>query len=622
MMLNSVTDEIKSRVNIVDFIGQYLKLTKAGANWKALCPFHNEKTPSFMVHEEKQIWHCFGCGKGGDIFGFLMEMEGVDFKEALKIMADRAGVQLKPYQYEKDQTTGKNKILEILELAAKFYEKQLWDGAGKKKILPHLRERGLRDEIIREFRVGYAPPGWRNLLTFLTGRGYKTEEIAKTGLLVQKELNNQPTSRAGGQLTTNNVASGKLSAAGGNYYDRFRDRITFPIADIMGKVVGFSARVAPGGDETQAKYVNTPETAAYHKSRVLYGIDKAKKTIKEKNAAVVMEGNTDVIASYQAGLKNAIGVCGTALTAEQIDIIRRYASNVILLFDSDSAGEEATARSAELCFQKGISAFISRLEGDKDAAEMAKNNPQKLIESAEKTKEAAEYLVEKIFQKYDAAAASGKKRIFEECLNLLKLFSSEVEKNYWAKKISQRLEIPERAVFDSLRRADKRFSKREEAEKPEDFFASDRAETILEKIAGLMLSFPSLWREMAERFQENSFWKKNNLMDVLLTSGGRYSYQADNLLLALEDEELRKLARSLVFKTRFHFENQNEAEESSEEEARSMLEKCVLELEREQNKKKLEEIAKDIRKAEQGGKKEELKVLMNEFLEVSKKLKN
>ena len=306
--MNSAVEEIKSRINVVDLVGDYIKLQKAGANFRACCPFHNEKTPSFMVSEEKQIWHCFGCGKGGDVFGFLMELEGLEFKEVLKILADKAGIQLPEYNPQK--ASSKNKTLEILELVTKFYEKQLWDGSGKDKILKYLHDRQLKDESIKDFRLGYAPDGWRNILKFLLDRGYKAEEIMETGLLVEK---------------TDTDANQRMESESTNkYYDRFRDRIIFPIADPMGKIIGFSARVAPGGDESQAKYINTPETMAYHKSKVLYGIDKAKQEIKNQDFTLLVEGNTDVIAAHQAGLKNTVAVSGTALTADQLDILKRY----------------------------------------------------------------------------------------------------------------------------------------------------------------------------------------------------------------------------------------------------------------------------------------------------------
>ncbi|HBI16735.1 MAG TPA: DNA primase, partial [Candidatus Moranbacteria bacterium] len=249
-------ETIKSKLNIVDLVGEYVRLQKAGNNWKACCPFHNEKTPSFSVSEDKQFWHCFGCGKGGDIFGFLMEIEGMSFREALENLAQRSGVELPKYsQKETISNLEKNKIEEILEWSTRFYEKQLWETENGKKNLQYLRERGLTEDIIREFRLGYAPGGWRNILQFLIGKNYITGDILRSGLIIQKEGNGQGSE---------------------NFYDRFRNRIMFPISNPTGKIIGYSARIAPGEDESQAKYINTPETEVYHKSNVLYGIDKAK----------------------------------------------------------------------------------------------------------------------------------------------------------------------------------------------------------------------------------------------------------------------------------------------------------------------------------------------------------
>src|SRR3989339_173899 len=344
--MNNDIEEIKSKLNIVDILGEYIRLDKAGANWRALCPFHNEKSPSFMVNEEKQFWHCFGCQKSGDIFAFVMEMEGLEFREALKTLAEKAGVKLQGYSPQKAKE--KNRIGEILELATKFYEVQLWKGEGKEKILPYLRERGLKDETIREFRLGYAPRGWRNAIQFLTGRGYKIEEIAKAGLLVEKKdayrdsnlrIHSNSRIHESHEEDIRRFEDSRTFADSNRFYDRFRDRVMFPIADYSGRVVGYSARVAPGADESQAQYVNTPETEVYHKSKILYGIDKARMEIKQRDWALLVEGNMDVIAASQAGIRNVIAVSGTALTEDQVNIIKRYTKNIKMFFDMDSAGQ-------------------------------------------------------------------------------------------------------------------------------------------------------------------------------------------------------------------------------------------------------------------------------------------
>ena len=409
--MNSDIEEIKSRLNIVDVLRDYIRVDKAGANFRALCPFHNEKTPSFMISEEKQIWHCFGCGKGGDIFSFVMEIEGLEFREALKILAEKAGVEIK--KISRRQIEEKNKSAEILELATKFYETQLWKGAGKIKIINYLKERGLKEESIKSFRLGYAPAGWRNILEFMIKRGYKIDEIKKTGLLVEKQ--------------DSRIQNSKFKNQNSRYYDRFRDRIIFPIGDITGKIIGFSARVAPGGDESQAKYVNTPETESYHKSRVLYGIDKAKTKIRQNDFVFLVEGNMDVIACHQAGMENTVAVSGTALTEEQLNIIKRYTGKIKIGFDMDQAGELATQKSLGLCFEKELNTYVVELPEGKDAAELAKKDPQKLEMSVKNAQEAMEYLLQKSILKNDKNKATGQKAIAEEMLGYINYFSNPVE---------------------------------------------------------------------------------------------------------------------------------------------------------------------------------------------------
>jgi DNA primase len=614
----SSTEEIKSRINIIDFIGEYVRLDKAGVNWKARCPFHNEKTPSFVVSEEKQIWHCFGCQKGGDIFGFLMEIEGIEFKEALRKLAEKAGVKMP--EYRKEFSEKKSKTLEILELAAKFYEKQLWDGAGKGKILKYLNERGLKSEIIKEFRLGYAPNGWRNLLGFLAERGYKIEEIAKTGLLVENSNSKIQISNQAQNLNDKNLKEDI------RYYDRFRNRIIFPIADTNSKIVGFSARVAPGEDESQAKYVNTPETEVYHKSKILYGIDKAKREIKNKNFVLLVEGNMDVVAASQAGIKNVVAVSGTALTSDQLDILKRYTENIKMFFDMDSAGVEATRRSAETCFQKDINVFIVKSSLGKDAAEIANDNPKALLEAADKAVPAAEYFFEEILAKNDKTKAEGKKIIAKEILNLIRNFENEIERSHWIKKLARVLEVEEKMLLGVLRKVElKRTGKNfqeKEAEKGEISF-KNRAEIMREKIIGLMLSQESIWRKMAEFSDKEAdcFLREDNLFSELLEKGPETEFKYENFIAGLENEDIRKKALKIYFETKYQFGSQEEVQEKSLENANELLEQYLAYLKKEICKEKLKNIAQDLRKAETNGDKEAVKFLMAEFSKISRELK-
>jgi DNA primase len=566
-------EEIKSRLNIVDVLGEYLRLDKSGTNYRALCPFHNEKSPSFMVSEEKQIWHCFGCQKGGDIFSFVMEIEGLEFRDALKQLAEKAGVELKkiaPGAVEK-----KNRTMEILELATKFYEIQLWKGAGKEKIINYLKERGLTEETIKLFRLGYAPNGWRNILEFLTKRGYAVAEIEKTGLLVRKDEV--------------------------KYYDRFRDRIIFPIADYAGKILGYSARVAPGGDESQAKYVNSPETEIYHKSKVLYGIDKAKSEIKQKDFALLVEGNMDVIATNQAGIKNVVAVSGTALTPMQLDILKRYTKNLKMLFDMDSAGEAATKKSIKLCLEKNIAVSIVELPFGKDAADVAKNNPEKLREAIEKAKSAMQYLFDKAFSSYDKNTAEGKKKISEALLEVVRSLSSDVEKSHWVKKIAEGLDAPESALTDMLKKTKlvNRISVSKKNQADEKILNDDRQkiDILLEELTGLALISEEIWKELLEKKEDQACFFRFNLLEVMLKRGLEFDFKFDNLIGQV-DRELKLRAEKLFFRKKFRLGLNNSLEEISPEEVSKELPEILVELKKEIKKIKLLQITKDLKLAE------------------------
>jgi DNA primase len=427
-MYSSVIEEIKSRLDIVEVVSQYIKLQKSGANYKAPCPFHSEKKGSFFVSTTKQIWHCFGCQKGGDIFGFVKEIEGVEFGDALRILANRAGVELKKQTPEAAQLkTERERLYEACELAAKFYEKQLESSKAGLEAKHYLLSRGLSEQSIKEWRVGYAPDSWHGLGNFLTSSGYQNGEIEKAGLGIRSES--------------------------GSVHDRFRGRIMFPIFDLNSQVVGFGGRIMQAKSPDEAKYINTPGTLLYDKSRILYGLDKARVEIKKKNACILVEGYTDVIMSVQSGIANVVSSSGTALTLFQLKIMKRYTDNLILGYDMDLAGDTANKRGIDLAVNEGFGVRVVRppYEG-KDPADVIQDNPEEWKKAVESTKSIMEYYFENALAGNDTSTPEGKKNIMKTLLPSIKKFDNQVEQSYWLKILAHEIDAREEDLRQELKK--------------------------------------------------------------------------------------------------------------------------------------------------------------------------
>ena len=595
-MANSDIEEIKTRLNIIDVLRDYIRLDKAGANYRGLCPFHNEKSPSFMVSEDKQMWHCFGCQKGGDIFAFVMEIEGMEFKEALKILAEKAGVELQKLDPRKVEEKSKN--MEILELATKVYEYWLTNSTGGKKVLNYLTQRNINQNSIQDFRLGYAPQGWDNLIKYLTKKGYKLEEIEKTGLIIKKD--NQ------------------------RYYDRFRERIMFPIADINGKIVGYSARVAPGGDESQAKYVNSPETEVYHKSRILYGIDKAKNEMRLQKFAFLVEGNVDVVAAAQAGIKNTVAVSGTALTVEQINIIKRYAEKVKMCFDMDKAGETATKKSIKLCLENDLVVEVVQLPEGKDAAELAQKNPEKLKEAVENSVGALEYFFQKTLSKFDKNSAQGKKDIADEMLEMLGHLTSEIEVSHWIKKIGETLEIQENILTGMLKKVkmQERISSTSQASSGlEAFYPKGRMENLERDLLGLILVDKTAWQTLNQNKDSHKFLK-GEIIKLAIAKGVEVDFDFDKFLKILDDQKIINEVEKIYFERKYRLGINNILEEVIIDNPLKMMHECLQEIEKENTKDEFNKITKDLKVAEEMKDKDAVEFLKNQFKKIIDKLKS
>ena len=471
----SDTEEIKRRLNIVDVVGDYAKLQKTGANFRARCPFHAEKTPSFFVSPERQIWHCFGsCGIGGDVFRFLMEIEGIEFRQALEILAKRAGVPLRKFDPAVDSK--KTTLLRITQEAASFFQKALLTTKGGQKALQYMEKRGITKASQDTFQLGYGPSSWRALNVFLQKQGFAAGDILESGLAIKNDR--------------------------GELYDRFRARLMFPIFSLTGQVVGFSAR-ALGEDVKEAKYINTPQTMVYDKSRELYGLYQAKSALKEKDEALVMEGNIDVVLSHQAGVGNAVAPCGTALTPRHLEAIAHYTKNIVLSFDNDDAGQKASFRSFELAEAKGFNIYTLALSGVKDPADIVSGQGDKAWQKqAEAKKHFMEFLWDILAKQYDFLTIEGKKAGVEKIFHFLRFVDHEIERMHWISEFSKRMGVREETMvkeFQKIEKIDKRdtnlYHDADSAPSREELLKTvkrDRMFQDKENIAALMLSYPEL----------------------------------------------------------------------------------------------------------------------------------
>lgn len=423
--MSDTVEQIKSRLDIVDVVSGYLKLQKAGTNWKARCPFHTEKTPSFSVSRERQSWHCFGCNKGGDMFSFVQEIESVEFPEALRMLAAKAGVQLPEHGRDLHTAGERRRLAQVTELAAKFFERQLWEGTNGPKALAYLRGRGLTDETVRAWRLGWSPNDWRALTEFLRKQDVTEADLVASGMAVQRN---------------------------GRTYDRFRSRIMFPITDASGTVLGFTGRVfgvekAVDG-EPLAKYVNTPQTVLYDKSRAIFGLDKAKAAIRERDACLLVEGNMDAILAWQAGVRHAVATSGTALTPHQLRMLSRFTTNLDICFDEDQAGHAATRRGIGLALAQDFSIRVVRLDDPdcKDPADFVAKHGTRFAELSSAAVPVLQYYFERASRTLDATTTQGKRAAIRLLGPLIRRLTSRVEQTHWIGQLAVLLRTDQASV--------------------------------------------------------------------------------------------------------------------------------------------------------------------------------
>ena len=514
----STIDEIKDRLDIVEVISSYVPLQKSGRNYKALCPFHSEKTPSFVVFPDSQRWHCFGaCGEGGDVFNFVMKQEGWDFRTALEELARRAGVELRPRTPAQVQAEDEaDRLRGLLATAAQYYQHLLRHAPEAEAARAYVAKRGLSDETIERFLLGYSLPGWERTRAYLTEQGYTVEELIKAGLLVQRE-----------------------DGSGG--YDRFRDRLMIPIRDTKGRVIGFGARTLdPQG---VPKYINSPQTILFDKSHTLFGLDLARQAIRRQDRAVIVEGYMDVMQANQAGFANVVAQMGTALTEPQLRQLQRHTHRLVLALDPDLAGIQATLRGVEVARDvleqkwepvfnpKGLVGYEARLGAEirvlrlprgQDPDDLIREDPQSWTVLVEQAVPVVDFYLQMLLEEIDLDDTKAKAQVVDTLLPLLQTVANPVEREDFVQKIARTLRVDPRAVHARLRSTQRRPARpgRGEAQKQ----GQSPRQTPAADLEGYCLS--ALLQRPAALSQVNEALRENQLEPLQAQDFQDVSYRA------------------------------------------------------------------------------------------------
>jgi len=493
--MSTAVETIKERLTIVDVVSSYVQLEKSGRQLKGRCPFHNEKTPSFYVSPERNSFHCFGCNVSGDIFSFVEKIEGVAFVDALKLLADRAHVDLAQFRKGGEGSQDKS-LYEVLEYATEFYEGKLQTSP---EALQYLLSRGVTQDTIHDFCIGYAPDTWHQLETYLGSKGVAIDHAEKSGMIVRKN-------------------------EGTGFYDRFRGRIMFPITNSTGAVIGFSGRILPSIAEGKdvAKYVNSPETDLYKKSKVLFGYDKAKRAITEQNSCIIVEGQMDLCMAHQAGTKNVVAVSGTALTFEHLRLIQRFTNTLIFCLDSDKAGIAALKRSAELAFAMQMEVRVIPLTHSKDPADLILSSPDEWIQATKKSIPLIEFLVELHTQ--DGMVEEYSKRMTKEIVPLIRGIANAIEQAVAVRNVAEKLRIGENAVWATVKSAPEQRERAIESVQKQDLTKNQvhRRDMLLGAMKAVLSQKDYIEKEMNRIESEYNIPQTESLPEEIVT---RFAYE-------------------------------------------------------------------------------------------------
>lgn len=563
-------------MNIAEVIASYIPLKRAGRNFRALCPFHHEKTPSFMVSPDRQIYHCFGCNSSGNAFNFLMQYERLEFPEAVEVLAKKAGVILPKNQEQDPQAASLiTQLYKINELAASFYENSL-NSSAHAAVKDYLLKRGIKEEIIKLFKLGYAPDKWEALINHLRAKSISLSLLEKSGLILNKE--------------------------GGGYYDRFRNRIIFPIFDIKSRTFGFGARVR---DNSLPKYINSPETAIYTKGKNLYGLNFSKDAIRDNDFAVVVEGYLDLILPYQEGLHNIVASLGTALTFEQARLLKRYTHNVVMVYDPDNAGEMATLRSLDIFIEEGMDVKVVSLpEGIDPDLFVRKNGIDNFKGKVKESENLIDYKLRILKARHNIKEPQGKAKIASEMIPTIKKFKNEILKSEYIKKVAEELKVGEQDVLEELKKAKGANAYADTEHMPEKKTENiNPTEKLLIKLMLEERAFVERIRDALTPadFQDEKVFRIVSLMFDFVKEGK--NIEPGSLINYLDDDEAisRIICESALLP------------EVSGQNKENIIDDCIKRIKNERLKQKRHHLHEQIKTAQAQGNQEELDRLMQEF---------
>ncbi|MDW7738882.1 MAG: DNA primase [Bacillota bacterium] len=581
-----IIDEIRQHTDLVNLTGEYLKLERRGKNMVGLCPFHNEKTPSFTVSPEKQLFHCFGCGASGNVFSLVMQLENLSFPEAARFLADRAGVKIPEYRKEKaGEEDLKENIYKLNQLAARFFAYCLTKTKSGSKALGYLQKRGINAQSAETFKLGYAPADWTGFFNFAHKKGIPADLMVKAGL----------------------VSPGKDKG----YYDRFRDRLIFPIFNISGKVAGFGGRSLNENENSGPKYLNSPETPVFNKGSMLYGLNLSREAIRREKKAVVMEGYTDVITAYQEGIENVVASLGTALTAEQGRILRHQAETVITAYDSDTAGEAATWRGLSILQKTGCLVHVAELpEGSDPDSYIKEYGKEAFLTLVDKATPLMEYRLLQLKKQFDLTSDRGRLDYTEELMSFLLAAVNQVEQDFYLKRAAEELAIDEDALRRELKIRRKKTGRAADSEQT-DFLAAGPAITV-RRAEKILISLMLQSKDIAEKGRNNlepEYFEDKRIREVIESiwalAEEDLSLSTEKLLNRFEDSQVVKMVTEAV--------TDPELQDLQPKIAKRMAEDCMNEIRQSWLKSQKRDIQKKLKELETSGTEEEIKEFMNKY---------